>query len=135
WARTHVPFLATELVARWGLAPDRVEGQLRRLVRRGELVEGSFRQGVAQSEYCHPDVLRALRRRSLAALRRETEPVGTEVLARFLPAWHGIGSEAGSIDRLPDCVVALQGLALPASVIEGGVLRPPGAGHRPAVLA
>jgi ATP-dependent helicase Lhr and Lhr-like helicase len=134
WARTHVPFLASELVARWGLAPDRVEAQLRGLVRRGELVEGSFRQGVAQSEYCHPDVLRALRRRSLAALRRETEPVGTEVLARFLPAWHGIGSEGGSIDRLLECVFALQGLALPASVLERDVLRARVAGYRPALL-
>jgi ATP-dependent helicase Lhr and Lhr-like helicase len=134
WARTHVPFLASEPVARWGLTPDRVEAQLRRLVRRGELVEGSFRQRVAEREYCHPDVLRTLRRRSLAALRREAEPVTAEVLARFLPAWHGIGTEAGSIDRLLDCVFALQGLALPASVIERDVLRSRVAGYRPALL-
>ncbi|HEY4865122.1 MAG TPA: DEAD/DEAH box helicase, partial [Candidatus Dormibacteraeota bacterium] len=157
WARTHVPFLAADPALRWSLTPERVEAVLRRLVRRGELVEGSFRQGVAQREYCHPDVLRSLRRRSLAALRREAEPVTSEVLGRFLPAWHGIGTQTGAqpaglgegssprggrgehasvrgVDRLLECVFALQGLALPASVIERDVLRSRVPGYRPALL-
>jgi ATP-dependent Lhr-like helicase len=156
WARTHVPFLASDAAGRWGLAGEHVEAALRRLVLRGEVLEGSFRQGVAEREYCHPDVLRALRRRSLAALRREVEPVTAEVLARFLPAWHGIDwhpeqpkqeansrrpaagraadAHPGSGDRLLECIFTLQGLALPASVVERDVLRARIPGYRPALL-
>src|SRR5207245_11791394 len=73
-------------------------------------------------EYCHPEVLRVLRRRSLAALRREIESVPPVALARFLPAWHGIGVRAGGVDRLLEVVFQLQGLALPATVIERDVI-------------
>src|SRR5262245_40336325 len=122
WARTHVPFLAVDVAARWGLPPSEVEQVLRRLAVRGDLVAGAFRHGVSEREYCHPEVLRTLRRRSLAALRREAEPVPAGVLARFLPGWHGVGSQAGGSDRLLDCVTSLQGLALPAYVVERGGL-------------
>jgi ATP-dependent helicase Lhr and Lhr-like helicase len=67
-------------------------------------------------------VLRILRRRSLAALRREVESVVPEAVARFLPAWHGIGAQAGGVDRLLEVVFQLQGLALPATVIERDVI-------------
>ncbi len=134
WARTHVPFLAGEPARRWRLAPGAVEAALQRLAGRGELLSGEFRPGVTGREYCHPDVLRSLRRRSLATLRREVEPVPAEVLGRFLPAWHGIGGEEGGLDRLLDCVLLLQGLALPASVIERDVLRARMPGYRPAQL-
>lgn len=139
WARTHVPFLAADAATRWGLPVSEVEQALRRLAARGDLVAGAFRHRAgagepAEREYCHPDVLRTLRRRSLAALRREAEPVPAEILARFLPAWHGIGSQADGTGRLLDCVVALQGLALPASVIERDVLGMRVAGYRPSLL-
>ena len=58
----------------------------------GRLLRGEFRPGGVEREWCDPEVLRLLRRRSLARLRREIEPVEAEALARFLPAWHGIGS-------------------------------------------
>jgi ATP-dependent Lhr-like helicase len=134
WARTHVPFTAEDPAARWGLAATTVEEELGRQVAHGELLAGEFRPGAGGREYCHPDVLRALRRRSLAALRREVEAVPPEVLARFLPAWHGIGAGAGGQDRLLDAIFALQGLALPASVIERDVLAARVAGYRPALL-
>ena len=134
WARTHVPFVAADAAIRWGLPAAAVEQALRRLAARGDVVAGAFRHGVEEREHCHPDVLRTLRRRSLAALRREAEPVPAEALARFLPAWHGIGSEAGGLDRMLECVHALQGLALPASVIERDVLAARVAGYRPALL-
>jgi ATP-dependent helicase Lhr and Lhr-like helicase len=134
WARTHSPFVASDLTARWGLAAPAVGEVLHRLVARGELLAGEFRPGAAGREYCHPDVLRSLRRRSLAALRREVEAVPVEALARFLPAWHGVGSEARGTDRLLDVVFTLQGLALPASVIERDVLRARVAGYRTALL-
>ncbi|MDQ3898493.1 MAG: DEAD/DEAH box helicase, partial [Actinomycetota bacterium] len=73
-------------------------------------------------EWCDPDVLRQLRQRSLAALRREVEPVDAGVLAGFLPAWQGVGSDARGLDRLVEVVRQLQGVAIPASVLETDVL-------------
>ncbi len=134
WARTHVPFVSAEPAARWGLPVRAVDQALAVLVSRGEVLAGEFRPGYAGREYCHPEVLRVLRRRSLAALRREVEPVPVEVLARFLPAWHGIGAESSGLDRLSDAVFQLQGLALPASVIERDVLSARVREYRPRLL-
>jgi len=134
WARTHVPFVGGEPARRWGLPLRRVEAELNRLVARGDLLAGEFRPAEHGREFCHPDVLRALRRRSLAILRREIEPVPVEVLARFLPAWHGIGADAGSLERLHEVVFQLQGLALPASVLERDVLAARVRDYRPRLL-
>jgi len=134
WARTHVPFVSAEPAARWGLPVRAVDQALNLLVSRGEVLAGEFRPGYAGREYCHPEVLRTLRRRSLAALRREVEPVPVEVLARFLPAWHGIGAESSGLDRLSDAVFQLQGLALPASVLERDVLSARVRDYRPRLL-
>src|SRR5947208_2976898 len=109
WARTHVPFFSSDPATRWRLSVREVEQALRRLAGRGDIVAGEFRPGQAGREYCHPDVLRSLRRKSLAALRREIEPVPVEVLGRFLPAWHDVGSKAGGLDRLAEIVFQLQG--------------------------
>jgi ATP-dependent Lhr-like helicase len=75
-----------------------------------------------------------LRRRSLAALRREVESVPPAVVARFLPTWHGIGARAHGVDRLLEVVFQLQGLALPASVIERDVIAGRVAGYNPRLL-
>ena len=156
YARAHVPFLAADVARRWALPPADVEAALQRLVARGELLAGEFRPGAKgrrggaageglrpaaarggvppSREYCHPEVLRTLRRRSLAALRREVEAVPAEVLARFLPVWHGIGSPAGGPDRLLEVIFQLQGAALPASVIERDVLASRVSGYTPRLL-
>src|SRR5437870_1738619 len=122
YARTHVPFVAADLAARWGVPESSVAPALGELVARGDVIAGEFRPAAHGREHCHPDVLRMLRRRSLAALRREVESVPPEALARFLPAWHGIGARAGGVDRLLEVVFQLQGAALPASVIERDVI-------------
>ncbi|OLC27258.1 MAG: hypothetical protein AUH40_02250 [Chloroflexi bacterium 13_1_40CM_65_17] len=134
WARTHVPFVASDIGARWSLAGAAVEDSLAQLVARGEVIAGEFRPSVHGREHCHPEVLRTLRRRSLAALRREVESVPPETLARFLPAWHGIGVRAGGVDRLLEVVFQLQGGALPASVIERDVIASRVAGYNPRLL-
>ncbi|HYZ01681.1 MAG TPA: helicase-related protein, partial [Candidatus Binatia bacterium] len=134
YARVRTPFHAAEPAGRWGLSVGVVEEALERLARAGELVGGEFRSGAEGREFCHPEVLRALRRRSLAALRREAEPVTQDALARFLPAWQGVGSDGGGLDRLLECVEGLQGLALPASGLERDVLRARVRDYNPALL-
>ena len=69
---------------------------LHELERADLLVRGELRPGGTEREWCDPDVLRRLRRASLAALRREVEPAEQAALGRFLPAWHGIGRRAGA---------------------------------------
>jgi ATP-dependent Lhr-like helicase len=122
WARHHGPFLATEPAARWGVPVARVESQLEKALADGTLLRGEFRPGGSEREWCHPDVLALLRRRSLAKLRREIEPVEPAALARFLPKWHGVGAARGGIDRLAEVVGQLEGVPLPASVLERDVL-------------
>ncbi len=134
WARTHAPFVADAPAERWGLGRGAVEERLRALAAEGLLLEGAFRPGGAVHEFTDPDVLRQLRRRSLARLRREVEPVEPEVLARFLPTWHGIGSAAGGLGRLVEVVAQLEGVPIPASVLERDVLPARVAGYTPRLL-
>ena len=134
YARTHVPFVTAEPAKRWGLPPAAVESALTRLASRGDVVAGEFRRAAEGREYCHPEVLRMLRRRSLAALRREVESVPPDAVARFLPAWHGVGVKAGGMDRLMEVAFQLQGLALPATVIERDVIASRVANFAPRLL-
>jgi ATP-dependent Lhr-like helicase len=122
WARTHAPFTAAAPAARWGIAIQRVDQQLRALVGAGTLIEGAFRPGGAEHEFADSEILKSLRRRSLARLRREVEPVAPEALARFLPAWQGVGSAAGGAGRLFEVVTQLEGYPIPASILERDVL-------------
>jgi ATP-dependent Lhr-like helicase len=122
WARTHAPFIADAPAARWGLSSATVTDALRRLAAEGTLLEGAFRPGEVGHEFTDPDVLRTLRRRSLARLRREVEPVDHDVLGRFLPAWQGVGSTAGGRARLIEVVAQLEGVPIPASILERDVL-------------
>ena len=122
WARTHVPFVTADPAARWAVPAPVIETALTRLAAHGDVLAGEFRRAMQGREYCHPEVLRMLRRRSLAALRHEVASVAPEAVARFLPAWHGVGAKATGIDRLLEVVFQLQGAALPASVIERDVI-------------
>ena len=78
YARTHVPFASADLAAHYGLGRAVATDALRRLVQTGRLVEGDLLPvecGGRGGEFCDAEVLRVLRRRSLAALRHEVEPV------------------------------------------------------------
>ncbi|HYY74353.1 MAG TPA: DEAD/DEAH box helicase [Solirubrobacterales bacterium] len=122
YARTHGPFPTAQLARRYGADPS---ATLRELEQRGELVRGELLPGGAEREWCDPDVLRRLRRASLAHLRAEAEAVDQRELARFLPSWQNVDalrpSGAGP-DRLREALVPLQGLALPPEVWERDVL-------------
>ncbi len=122
FAETHGPFTTAELRARYGIDCSAV---LSVLEREGVLVRGELRPGGGEREWCHPEVLRRLRRASLAVLRKEIEPTDQRALARFLPAWQGIDRHPASgagVDRLRDVLVPLQALALPVELWERDVL-------------
>ncbi|HVM30922.1 MAG TPA: DEAD/DEAH box helicase [Candidatus Limnocylindrales bacterium] len=134
WARHHGPFVAVEPAGRWSAPAARVEAALEGLAGSGGLLRGEFRPGGTEREWCHPDVLRLLRRRSLARLRREIEPVEPQALARFLPRWHGVASDRGGTGRLAEAIAQLEGVPLPASVLERDVLPARVRGYAPRLL-
>jgi ATP-dependent Lhr-like helicase len=134
YARTHGPFRVVEVGERLGVGDDRVEAALARLEALGTVVLGEFRPGGVEREWCDDGVLRQLRRRSLAALRHEVEPVEAPALARFLPVWHGVGASRRGPDALAEAVTLLQGAAIPASVLEADVLPARVEGYSPADL-
>jgi len=134
FARTHGPFVTTQLARRFGLGAERVLSALEHLEQQGRIVRGEFRPEGIEREWCDDDVLRQLRRRSLAALRHEVEPVDQAALARFLPQWQGLLPARRGTDALIEAVGSLQGAALPASVLETDILAARVAGFRPADL-
>ncbi|MGH2681032.1 MAG: DEAD/DEAH box helicase, partial [Actinomycetota bacterium] len=134
YARTHGPFVTSEVAARLGASADRVQEALTSLEAAGEVVLGGFRPGASGREWCDPDVLRRLRRRSLALLRREVEPVDASALGRFLPAWQGADRPRGDVDALADALARLQGTSVPASILETDVLPARVRSYRPADL-
>ncbi|MDQ6928443.1 MAG: DEAD/DEAH box helicase, partial [Actinomycetota bacterium] len=140
WARTHGPFTSGEPAARFGLPVAVVDTVLAARADAGLLLKGGFRPGGSTSEWCDPNVLRSLRQRSLAVLRKEVEPVEADVLARFLPAWQGVmplGASASGgrgLDRLVEVVAQIQGVAIPASVLERDVLPARIADYSPRLL-
>ena len=134
YARTHGPFAAADVSARLGVATDRVDAALGDLETDGTVIRGGFTPGGIELEWCDAGVLRRLRQRSLAALRREVEPADSAVFGRFLPAWHGADRPAGTSDALIEAIGHLQGSAIPASILETDVLPARVRGYRPADL-
>ena len=122
YARTHGPFLAAQAAGRYGVSPEAVRAALEALITEGRVVRGEFRPDGVEREWCDDEVLRQLRRRSLAALRREVEPVDGTTLARFLPRWHGVGTGRRGMDALVEVVGQLQGAPLVASALERDIL-------------
>ena len=129
-ARGRGPFTTREAAERFGLELERAEAELRALEQADRLVRGELRPGGTEREWCDPDVLRRIRRASLAALRREVEPAGQAALGRFLPSWQGIDRRA----TLREALVPLQGLPLPVSLWEGDVLPRRVPAYQPAEL-
>jgi len=122
YARTHGPFTPHDVAKRYGLGVAVVTAALERYVERGRLVEGEFRPGGTQREWCDADVLRMIRRRSLAKLRKEAEPVDVPAYARLLTRWQGAAKKRRGLDALLDAIDALQGYPLPASIFEREIL-------------
>jgi ATP-dependent helicase Lhr and Lhr-like helicase len=122
YAHTHGPFAGRELLDRYKVDPSPV---LQVLESVGDVVRGELRPGGTEREWCDTDVLRRLRRASLASLRKEVEPAEQQALARFLPAWQGVDASppgGAGVDRLREVLVPLQGVALAPDVWERDVL-------------
>jgi ATP-dependent Lhr-like helicase len=122
YARTHGPFTTADCAARFGLGPPAVARALKKLAATGRVLQGEFRPGGREREWCAADVLRTLRQRSLARLRKEIEPVEPDALARFAVAWHGVARPRKGLDALLDTIEHLQGAPLVASSLERDVL-------------
>jgi ATP-dependent Lhr-like helicase len=122
FARTHGPFTTPEAAGRFDLPAESVEAVLQRLVQTGRVVEGGFRPGGIHREWCDSEVLRAIRRKSLARLRKEVEPVEQRTLARLFTRWQGVVQPRRGLDALLDVIENLQGAPLPASILEAEIL-------------
>nr|WP_307112999.1 ATP-dependent helicase [Sinomonas atrocyanea] len=152
YARTHGPFTAPDAAARLGLGVAVVHTTLKRLAADGRVVEGSFRPRAGDAtastaeEWCDTEVLRRIRRRSLAALRADVEPVDQAAFSRFLAAWQHIGDAKDSrgrprprgslkgVDGVLTVVDQLAGVPVPASAWESLVLRSRVSDYTPALL-
>ncbi|MDT5274632.1 MAG: ATP-dependent helicase Lhr and Lhr-like helicase, partial [Mycobacterium sp.] len=137
YARTHAAFTTADVAGRFGLGLRVAADVLGRLAADGRLVRGEFSTEAVGDQWCDADVLRILRRRSLAALRAQVEPVSTGAFARFLPAWHGVGTGSAAnsgLDGLAAVIDQLAGVPLPASAIESLVLAPRVRDYSPAML-
>ncbi|MGY5126665.1 Lhr family helicase [Streptomyces nigrescens] len=152
YARTHGPFTSEQAAARFGLGTAVTDGALQRLAAAGRVVQGEFHPAGIGQEWCDAQVLRRLRRRSLAALREELEPVPPAALAAFLPQWQhvsaprpapagGMAAPLGGashslrgIDGLVRAIEQLQGAPVPASALEKLVLPSRVGGYTPALL-
>ncbi len=145
YARTHAPFTTDDVAARFGLGRFVVESGYQRLAQEGRVVQGDFvppgwrhPDGTAaltdDHEWVDPGVLRIIRRRSVAALRAEVEPVPAEDFSRFLPAWQGVGGGYRGVDGVLRVVEQLAGVALPASAVETLILPSRVRDYAPAML-
>jgi ATP-dependent Lhr-like helicase len=138
YARTHGPFVLREAAQRFALDAAVVENALRQLAAEGRVLEGGFLPGGLHREWCDAEMLRLIRRKSLARLRREVEPVEQHTLARFLTHWQGILTPRrtghANLDGLLDAIESLQGAPLPASLVESAILPARIAEYAPAGL-
>jgi ATP-dependent Lhr-like helicase len=134
FARTHGPFTTLDAAGRFALPLETVEAVLQRLVQTGRVAEGGFRPGGQHREWIDTEVLRSIRRRSLARLRKEVEPVEQRTLARLITRWQGVVQPRRGLDALLDVIENLQGAPLPASILETEILPARISNYKPADL-
>jgi ATP-dependent Lhr-like helicase len=122
YARTHGPFTTADVAKRYGIGVADAEPALRSLNAAGKLLEGEFRPGGVHREWCDPDVLQKVRRKTLAKLRREVEPAAQHAFVRMVTRWQGVAVPRRGLDALVDTIELLQGASLPASELEREIL-------------
>ena len=122
YARTHGPFPTLEPACRYGVPAEKLESVLKSLHAAGKLLEGEFRPDGSHREWCDPDVLQQIRRKTLARLRSEVEPVEQRTFARLMSRWQGVSVPRRGSAALVDAIEILQGAAVPASELEREIL-------------
>lgn len=118
YSRSHGPFEPLSLAQRYGMTAAQLEPTLKLLCARNRLLEGGFLPHGSRREYCDPEVLRTIRRRTLAKLRHAVAPVEAASLCRFLLQWQGLSEGK----PLPEVVVALEGLPISFQDLEKDIL-------------
>ena len=138
FTRTHGPFTVSDLVDSLGLPPAVVTQHLLLARADGRVLEGWFVADAPGPQWCHPDVLRLIKRRSVALLRREIEPVSPPALASFLPRWQNLTGTGGArlrgVDGVLQAVRSMAGVALPVSALEESILPARVPDYSPAML-
>jgi ATP-dependent Lhr-like helicase len=122
YARTHGPFTLDEVCSRYPLPRDKAQAVLDRAVSRARLLRGELHPQQKGTSYCDVDVMRAIKRRSLAALRKEMEAVDGFTYARFLQRLHGIGASQRGQEALRAALARLEGAPLDLGVLEREIL-------------
>ena len=134
YARTHGPFTTEDFASRYGLGRATAYGLLKEVAGSGRLLEGEFRPGGSGREWCDPEILQSVRRRSLARLRKQVEPVEPRVFTRLLTHWQGLARKRSGLDALLDAIENLQGAPMPATIFESEMLSARVDGYNPADL-
>jgi len=134
YARTHGPFTVNDLARRYAVETAEIEPVLHALYSHGKLLEGEFLPKGSHREWCDPEILQQIRRKSLANLRREIEPVEQQTLARLLSRWQGVSVPRKGLDALLDAIEVLQGASLLASDLERDILPARVSGYEPGDL-
>jgi ATP-dependent Lhr-like helicase len=134
YARTHGPFTTADAARRYDISISDTDATLRALHSEGKLLEGEFRPGGTHMEWCDPEILQQIRRKTLARLRREVVPAEQYVFARLLARWQGVIAPRKGIDALLDSIELLQGIDLIASDLEREILPARVANYQPSDL-
>ncbi|GAA4113479.1 Lhr family helicase [Enteractinococcus coprophilus] len=143
YARTHGPFTAPEVAQRLGIGPVIAHQVLQRLASQQRVTFGAYLSTpppgdgpVATDEWCDVEVLARIRRRSLAQLRAEVEPVEHAAYARYLLQAHQVTPtpQERGVDGLAIVLDQLTGFTAPAQVWETAILPARVADYRPAML-
>ncbi len=122
YARVHGPFVTSRVAHRYGWLASQAQAVLAALEARGKLLSGEFHPDGREREWCEPEVLRRIRRRTLARLRGEVAAVEAATLVHFLPEWHGVGARGAPETRLAETLDQLEGVPLPFSELERAIL-------------
>lgn len=134
WARSRGPFTLSQLCTAWGLASAVATLVADDMLTQRRWRSGQFSADGHEAEFCDVDVVRQLRRRTVAALRKQAEPVPQQAYARFLPVWHGCGHARRGLPGLIATIEQLQGYPIPASALESSVLAHRIIGYLPSLL-
>ncbi|MCU1330302.1 MAG: dependent helicase, Lhr family [Bryobacterales bacterium] len=134
YSRTHGPFTTDELAKRYSIVSSEIEPVLRQMHADGKLLEGEFRPGGIHQEWCDPEVLQQVRRKTLARLRREVVPADQYVFARLVTRWQGVTAPRKGVEALLDAIEILQGAELIASDLEREILPARVANYQPGDL-